>query len=231
MYCDGEGADLRGPAMNVVIVGAGGHGRVVLDILRESGEHVPKGFIDADASLARTEVAGLPVLGTVNLLEKLARQDIRGAVVAIGDNRIRVRYAELVRQSGLELVNAVHPRAVISGSARVGGNTVIAAGAVVGTEAVIGESVIVNTSAVVDHECRVGSGVHLCPGVLLAGRVVVEEGAFVGMGAKVLPCLRVGAGSVVGAGAVVLGDVEAGATVVGVPGRVIKRGVEGRAEC
>ncbi|MCY2953712.1 MAG: acetyltransferase [Planctomycetota bacterium] len=208
--------------MNVVIIGAGGHGRVVLDILRLAGHHTPVGFIDADASLANTTVAGLPVLGPVNLLDKLRRQDVRGAVVAIGDNRIRSSYAELVGQCGLELVNAIHLSAVISSTVQLGRNTVIAAGAVVGTDARIADSVIINTSAVVDHECRIGSAVHICPGVLLAGRVVVEDGAFVGLGAKVLPCLRIGLHAIVGAGAVVLEDVPAAATVVGVPARVIK---------
>ena len=210
--------------MDVVILGAGGHGKVVLDILRAAGRHNPVGFLDADRTLAGTTVAGLPVLGPVNLLPKLRQQHRTGlgAVVAIGDGRTRRSYAALVAEHGLELVNAIHPAAVVSPTAALGRNVVVAAGAVVCVDARVGDSVIVNTAAVVDHECEVGDGAHVGPGALLAGRVRVGAGAFVGLGAKVIQCLTVGEEAVVGAGAVVIADVPDHATVVGVPARVIK---------
>jgi sugar O-acyltransferase (sialic acid O-acetyltransferase NeuD family) len=209
--------------MNVVIVGAGGHGRVVLDILRTAGVCNPVGFIDADTARSGSQLDGLPVLGSINLLPKLRRQqDVRGAIVAIGDNRVRASYAELVLQGNLELINAVHPSAIVSSTAKVGLNVVIAAGAIVSTDAHLADSAVVNTGAIVDHECRVGRAVHVSPGVVLAGRVHVEPGAFVGIGARVIPCIRIGAHATVGAGAVVIEDVPPHATVVGVPARVVK---------
>jgi sugar O-acyltransferase (sialic acid O-acetyltransferase NeuD family) len=208
--------------MNVVILGAGGHGRVVLDILRTAAVHHPVGFIDADTSRSGTDVDGVPVLGPVNMLAKLRRQDVRGAIVAIGDNRVRATYAELVLQSNLELINAIHPSAIVSGTAKLGMNLMIAAGAIVSTDVHLAESVVVNTGAIVDHECRVGQAVHISPGVVLAGRVQVGEGAFIGIGARVTPCMKLGAHSTIGAGAVVIEDVLAHATVVGVPARVVK---------
>ena len=208
--------------MDIVIVGAGGHGRVVLDIVRASAQHTPVGFIDADPTLVGTSIADVPVLGPVNLLPKLRRNDVGGAIIAIGDNRTRAGYAQLAREADLDLINAIHPSAVVSENAVIAQNVVIAAGAIIGTESQLADSVIINTSAVVDHECQIGPAVHICPGVLLAGRVTVEEGAFVGLGAMVLPCLRVGAHATIGAGAVVTKDVPAGATVVGVPARVIQ---------
>lgn len=209
--------------MDTLIIGAGGHGKVVLDILRAAGEHRPVGFVDADPSLAGTTVGGLPVFGPVNQLPKLRQQHrIKGAIVAIGDNTVRRSYAARVVEHGYELVNAVHPAVVVSPTAIVGRNVVIAAGAVVCTEAKLADSVIVNTSAVVDHECVIGEAVHLAPMAALAGRVTVEPEAFVGMGARVIQCLTIGRRAVVGAGAVVLVDVPAYATVVGVPARVVK---------
>jgi UDP-perosamine 4-acetyltransferase len=207
--------------MDVLILGAGGHGKVVLDILRAAGEHRVVGFIDADRSLAGTSVGGVPVLGAPNLLPKL-RAKAKGAIVAIGDNHTRRSYAAVVREHGLELINAIHPAAVVSPSAKLGRNVAICAGAVVCVEASVGDSVIVNTGAVIDHECEVGEAVHVCPGALLAGRVRLGPAAFIGMGAKVIQCLAVGPGAVVGAGAVVIDEVPAGATVVGVPARAIK---------
>lgn len=208
--------------MDVVIIGAGGHGRVVLDILRAANLHRPIAFVDADPSLAGTIVAGVPVAGQANLLPKLRSQKVKGAIIAIGDNRARVRYARMASEQGFELINAIHPSAVVSPTAKIGHNIVIAAGAVIGTEADLSDSVLVNTSAVIDHECRIGEGAHLCPAAALAGRVRVGEGAFIGLGCRIIQCLTVGEHAIVGAGAVVIRDVPAFATVVGVPANVIK---------
>jgi UDP-perosamine 4-acetyltransferase len=207
--------------MDVLILGAGGHGKVVLDILRTAGEHRVVGFIDADRSLADTCVSGVPVLGASNLLPKL-RGRAKGAVVAIGDNHTRRSCAAMVSEHGFELINAIHPSAVVSPAAKLGRNVVICAGACVCVEVMLGDSVIVNTNAVVDHECDVAEAAHICPGGLLAGRVRVGAGALIGLGAKVIQCRTVGANAIVGAGAVVIEEVPDGATVVGVPARVIK---------
>ncbi len=207
--------------MDVIVVGAGGHGRVVLEIIELAGKHRAVGIIDADASLAGTRVAGVPVLGGVNQLPKW-RGKVKGAIVAIGDNRARMEYARMFREQGFSLIGAIHPSAVVSPSARLGDNVVVAAGAVVGVEAVLGDSVIVNTGAIVDHECRIGEGAHIASGAALAGRVNVGAGAFVGLGSRVIQCLGIGDNAIVGAGAVVIRDVPAGATMVGVPARAIR---------
>jgi sugar O-acyltransferase (sialic acid O-acetyltransferase NeuD family) len=209
--------------MDVLIVGAGGHGKVVLDILRAEGHYRPIGFLDADPALTGSSVHGLPILGQINLLPKL-RQKAQKAIVAIGDNRTRASYADLVRQQGWDLVSAIHPTASVSPTATLGINVVVAAGAVVGTDAELADNVIINTAAVVDHECQIGNAAHICPAAALAGRVRVGEMAFVGLGCRVIQCLTIGSQSTIGAGAVVLEDVPEYATVVGVPARVVKVG-------
>lgn len=214
--------------MDILIIGAGGHGKVVLDIVRAEQRHRPIGFLDADPSLTGTSVNGLPVLGQINALPKLKSQKARAAIVAIGDNRARDRYAQLLRQEGYELASAIHPSATVSATARLGVNIVVAAGAVVGTDAVIGDSVIVNTSAVIDHECEIETAVHICPAAALAGRVHVREMAFLGLGCRVIQCLTVGRLAVVGAGAVVIRDVPDEMTVVGVPAMAIKSPASGQ---
>lgn len=208
--------------MDVVIIGAGGHGRVVLDIVRAAGEQNPVGFIDADEARAGGSVDGVKIIGAINLLPRLVKQGITGAIVAIGDNRVRVSYAEAVVSAGLELISAVHPTASTSPSVRIGRNVVVGPGAIITAEAQIGDSAIINSGAVVEHECRIGKGVHICPGALLGGRVEAGAGAFVGLGARVIPCMKIGQGAIVGAGAVVIRDVPEFATVVGVPAKVVK---------
>ena len=209
----------------MVIVGAGGHGKVVLDILRAAEKYKPIGFLDADPALAESYVGGLPVLGSINAIATLRRQRVRRAVVAIGDNRTRAKYAALLLEQGIELVNAIHPAAFVSPTASIGSNVVVAARAAVGTEARLADSVIVNTSAVVDHECDLGEAAHVCPGAALAGRVRVGRGAFIGAGARVIQCRTVGVHATVGAGAVVIRDVLDDSTVVGVPARPVRSGV------
>lgn len=211
--------------MQTIIIGAGGHGKVVLDILRSARKpkYEPVGWLDANASLHGTDISGLPVLGGINLLAKLRQQKIKHAIVAIGDNRVRLGYARSVKEAGLELINAIHPAATVSKSAHLGKNLVIAANAVIAAEARISDSVIINTSAVVDHECEVGDAAHICPTVALGGRVRVGTCAFIGIGSKVLPCLTIGDSAIVGAGAVVIADVPSESTVVGVPAKILNR--------
>jgi UDP-perosamine 4-acetyltransferase len=205
-----------------IIIGAGGHGKVVLDILQSAAEYRVAGFVDADPKLAGTKVNQLPVFGAVHLLSRLVSQHRIGAVIiAIGDNRARSSYARTVDELRLPLINAIHPSAVVSRTAILGRNVVIAANAVVCAEAKIGDFAIINTAATVDHECEIGSAVHICPGAHLAGRVRVDADAFVGLGANIIQCLRIGAGATIGAGAVVLQDIPPQATAVGVPAKIL----------
>jgi len=106
--------------MDVIIVGAGGHGKVVLDILRAGGEHRVVGFLDANSDLHGMEISRCPVLGDLNMVGKLKGKGVAGAVVAIGDNRVRRSYAEKLAWTGMKLANAVHPSAVISETAVLG---------------------------------------------------------------------------------------------------------------
>jgi sugar O-acyltransferase (sialic acid O-acetyltransferase NeuD family) len=208
--------------MDVVIIGAGGHGRVVLDILRAEGKHNVVGFLDADPTLAGSTVGGLPVMGRVNNFPRLREQRVKGAIVAIGESRARRRYAQVILDNGLELISTRHPSATLSASASIGRNVVIAPGAIIGPEARVEDSAIINTASIIEHECVIGTGAHICPAAAMAGRVNVSPGAFIGLGSRIIQCLTIGEDAIVGAGAVVIADVPASATVVGVPARVVK---------
>ncbi len=209
--------------MSCIVIGAGGHGRVVLDILRAAGLHVVVGFVDSNAKTHGHRVDGCEVFGDMSCIERLKREHgVKSAVVAIGDNGVRRSFAEAAESAGLTLLNAIHPSANIAENATLGRNVVIAAGALVCAHCQIGDSSILNTGCIVDHESMIGTAVHVCPGARLAGRVTVESGAFVGIGSTVIQSLRIGYESVVGAGAVVTENVEPMTTVVGVPARTIE---------
>jgi sugar O-acyltransferase (sialic acid O-acetyltransferase NeuD family) len=212
--------------MPCVIVGAGGHGRVVLDILVRAGQHKVVGFLDSNPEVHGRRMDGVPILGDLNVLTNLQDQGVQGAVVAIGDNGVRRAFADEIETMGLELVNAIHPSANLANNVHLGRNVVVAAGALVCAHCQIGDSVILNTGCIVDHESMIGTAAHICPGARLAGRVTVEAGAFVGIGATVLQGLRIGCEGIVGGGAVVVRDVESMSTVVGVPARTLREAPE-----
>jgi len=209
--------------MKVVIIGAGGHGRVVLDILRTNHQFEVVGFLDSNPAIHHSIVDGIEVLGDLSLIPSFADLGISGALVAIGDNRIRQTYAETLEKTGIGLISAIHPSSCIADSARIGKNVVICAGANICAHVAIEDSAILNTSCIIDHESRIGAASHICPGVRMAGHVVTEPAAFVGIGATLIQNITIGEAAVIGAGAVVINDVPAYATVVGVPARIVKQ--------
>lgn len=210
--------------IRVVGVGAGGHAKVVLDILRALGCYEVVGLLDAKKELWGTKVLGVPVLGDDGLLLRLYDQGIRDAFVGlgtVGDAQPRARLYERIWGYGFRIVRAVHPEAVIASSVEIGHGPTIMAGAVINAEARLGDNVIVNTGAVVEHDCVIGHHAHIATGATLGGSVVVRNGAHIGLGASVRQGITVGEGAVVGAGAVVVRDVPPWTTVVGVPAEPI----------
>ncbi len=212
-----------GPPKRILILGAGGHGRVVLDILLQSAHHQVVGFLDNNPNIHGRRVDGIPVLGAIDDLAHVAHQgDVTGVIVAIGDNGVRRGLAREVDATGIDLINAIHPSATLAHNAMLGRNVVVAAGVVVCAHCQIGDSVILNTGCIIDHQTMIGEGTHICPGVRIAGRVTVEPGTFIGIGATIIPKITLGCECIVGAGAVVIDDVPPMATVIGVPAHQIK---------
>ena len=208
--------------MDVIILGAGGHGRVVLDIVLQGQQHKPIGFLDNNELLHGRRVDGLPVLGGLERLTDLKARGISGAIIAVGDNGVRRALADHVEQRRFELISAIHPSAQLASSVSLGKGAVVAAGALVCAHCQIGDYCILNTGCIIDHESMIGTSAHICPGVRLAGHVTVESGVFVGIGATVVQNIRIGFEAVVGAGAVVTKDVDPMTIVVGVPARPTK---------
>ena len=206
----------------VIGLGAGGHAKVVIDILGLTGGYDLVGLLDPNQDLHGTKVLGIPVLGDDGLLAELRGQDVHYAFIglgSIGDTRPRRRLYEKALGHGYQIVSAIHPRAVIAQSVSLGKGATVLAGAVINAAATLGDNVIVNTGAIVEHDCWIGDHVHIATGAHLASTVHVGEGSHIGAGATVRQSVNIGRSAVVGAGAVVVHDVPDGIVVVGVPAR------------
>lgn len=215
-------ADKLSP-FEVIILGGGGHARVVIDILSHFADQLTvRGILDPDKSKHGETISGVPVLGDDSTLNEIPVQD-HGVIVALGDNRLRAHLFKRCVNLGFTLINAIHPNATLAKDVKIGVGNVVMAGAVVNSGTIINDNVIINTGATVDHDCVVGSHVHIAPGVHLGGSVRVGEGSQVSIGATVIPEISIGEWSLVGAGTVVIRDVRPKTTVVGVPARIIAR--------
>jgi acetyltransferase EpsM len=208
--------------MAVVIYGAGGQARVLLELMDRAGICPLAGLVDDNPALHGTKIEGLTVLGSIQKLGSLVRvHRMHRAVIAVGDNATRKRFAEHARSIGLRLPVLIHPNAYVSPTAHLGEGTVVLPGAVVGAHARVGELCIINTRAVVDHDCELGDCVHIAPGATVTGGVTIGNGTLIGAGVTVLPNLIIGDDSIIGAGATVLHDIPSNSTWVGTPARSI----------
>jgi len=212
----------NGKKVKVIIIGAGGHARVVSSILNFSDYFEVVGFIDETINSKGEKVGQLSVLGDHKLLPDLLKQGISNAIVALGDNKIRAkRFYQLV-DLGFNLINAIHPKALIESGVRIGRGNVIAAGAIIGCYTEIGDNCIINTGATIDHEAIIQDHIHIAPGSHIAGRVRIGPNTFIGIGANIKDYITIGANVTVGAGAAVVKDIPDNNVVVGVPARQIK---------
>lgn len=205
-----------------VILGGGGHARVLIDCMQAAGIADRLVILDQDGSRWGHEIQGVPILGGDDLLSQLVERGMRHFAVGVGstgDNGPRRRLFELGVSLKSTPVIVVHPHAVCSRSASIGPGAQLFAGSIVNAGAAVGANVIVNTGAIIEHDCVVGDHAHIATGARLSGTVRVGFAAHVGAGATVRQCITIGDRAIVGAGAVVVDDVEPGSIVAGVPAR------------
>jgi UDP-perosamine 4-acetyltransferase len=210
----------------IVVVGAGGHAKVLADLIDADGRFRVAGATDSNPHGDAAKLSGLKILGTDKVLPRLKSEGVRRAAVGVGASPHTAPRAALRRELlrlGFKLPALVHPRAIVSPLAELGDGAQVMAGAIVNAGARLGAGSVVNTGAIVEHDCAIGADAFVAPGAVLGGQVRLGAGAFVGLGAVVNPGLKIGTRAIVGSGAVVVKDVRAGATVVGVPARETKR--------
>jgi sugar O-acyltransferase (sialic acid O-acetyltransferase NeuD family) len=212
-------AQKRGKARWFVF-GASGHGKVVIDTIERTNATVAF-IVDDDPDKIGQSFFGYEVVGRDELL--IRRADIDYGVVAVGNNAIRGGVVNWLKAQHLAFEVLVHPGAMIARGVSIGEGTVIFAAAVVNSDACIGSHNIINTASSIDHDCILGDGIHIAPGVRLCGGVSVGDHALLGVGSVVLPGVNIGAGATVAAGAVVNRNVAPYARVGGIPAQTLEK--------
>lgn len=204
----------------VIIIGAGGHAKVLVDLLNVLGIEII-GLTDADSATHGKKILGYTVLGDDSEIRAYGTNSIQ-LVSGVGSTQpgparrdIHNRFNEL----GYTFRTCVHKQAIVSPDAILSEGVQIMAGAVVQPGCMIGANSIINTRASVDHDCILGEHVHIAPGAVLGGNVMISDGVHIGTGASVIEQLRIGEDAMICAGACVVRHVEAGARMAGVPAR------------
>jgi sugar O-acyltransferase (sialic acid O-acetyltransferase NeuD family) len=205
---------------SLLVLGAGGHGKVVADAAMSMRHWDAIAFLD-DYQPRGAGPLRLEVVGRLEELEQISRR-FNTVALALGSNSARLQLYRRCSNAELSLATIVHPAATVSTHASLGAGCVVIAQAVVNPGATLGAACIVNSGATVDHDCVLGDAVHVSPGANLAGNVRVGARTWIGIGACVRQGLTIGEDAIVGAGGVVVDDVISGTTVFGVPAKVHK---------
>lgn len=206
----------------IIVIGAGGHAKVVIDALLKSKARII-GAADVNPARLGADILGVPVVGGD---EAIFKRDPKMLLLANGlgaasNTSARAAIFTRFQNKGYQFVTVIHPSALIASDVVIGEGSQIMAGAVVQPSVKIGANCIINTRASIDHDCLVGDHAHIAPGATISGGVTLGDGCHVGSGAVIIQGLSIGASSVIGAGAAVIRDVAEGTTVVGVPAKKI----------
>ncbi|RYE26282.1 MAG: acetyltransferase [Sphingobacteriales bacterium] len=197
----------------MIVYGASGHAKVIIEILEDIGID---NIVVWDDAPKVPELLGYPTSTPVDITANMQNS----MVIAIGNNEVRKRIA--AARSQFSFVTAIHPQTQISKRAKIGKGTVVMSGVSINADTIIGDHCIINTTASIDHDCLIGDYVHVSPNATLCGNVSVGEGTHIGAGSVVIQGKKIGKCCTIGAGTVVISDIPDHATVVGNPGRIIK---------
>lgn len=205
----------------IVLIGAGGHCKSVLDSLLELKTYDVIGITDMQTNL---EIMGVKVIGNDDILEELFNSGINNAFISlgsIGDTNIRRRIYNNLKKIGFKLPTIIDKTAIVSKYATVGEGVFIGKGAIINSSAYIGKNAIINSGAIVEHDCSIGEFVHIAPGTTMSGGVSIGDNSHIGTGSSIIQGISIGESCIIGAGSVVVKNIEDNSKVYGNPGRKV----------
>jgi sugar O-acyltransferase (sialic acid O-acetyltransferase NeuD family) len=198
----------------LIIIGAGGHGRVVADCAEATNRYKNIVFLD-DCYPERKKNLHWDIIGvTASFTQHIDNAEF---IVAFGNNKLRAEILDELKNAHVKLASVIHPSAIVSRYSKIGLGVVVFANSVINIGTTIENGVIVNTASTIDHDCAIGQCVHISPGVNIAGGVTIGEQSWVGIGAAVIECITIENNTQIAAGAVVTKPTQAHSLYAGVP--------------
>lgn len=208
----------------ILIIGSGGHCKVIIDLIKSSTNYEIAGIIENDLSVE--DVLGIPIIGCDEDIFKFYRKGIKNAFVCIGDITVRTKIFELLKQTGFTIPTLIHKRSIISEFCSLQMGTCIMAGVIINAGSYIGENCIINTGAIIEHDCIIGNNTNISPRVSLAGGVKVGENSYIGLGSTVIQQIDIENNVFIGAGAVVVNNIPQNTVGYGVPCKIVKEKIK-----
>lgn len=203
----------------IIVVGAGGHCRVVLSILAYYKEFRVVGIADRNLDYKGEKICGSIIQYSWHDFIKLYQRNIRHAVIAVGNNKERKDLYSRLKKIGFKIPSIVHPTALIEKNATLKDGNIVCMGAKIGSMVSIGSNCIVYTGSILDHESIIQNNVFIAPACAIAGRVKVKKNAYVGIGTTIKEKIIIGSNAIIGAGSVVIRDVSDNTVVMGSPAK------------
>lgn len=201
--------DIDSSKKQILIIGSGGHSKICIDIIQQSGSYEILGLIDPASEIGSVNL-GIPVIGQDKDLQKLFDQGIKYAVVGIGSlekPKLRGEIYQRLEDIGYEIPNIIHPQSIIEPSAKIGKGNQILAGALIGSDVRIGDNCIINSGVIVSHDCILENNVHLTPGSVLAGSVQVGSNSVIGMAVTIFLGVNIGSDVLIANGMDIISDI------------------------
>lgn len=209
---------------NLILLGAGGHCKVVADIVK--GQYNILGVTDIDSTKHGSFFYGMKVLGGDEILPEILKMGTVNAIVtvgSIGNPKARIRLYNYAVGLGFNMISSISRHAIVSDTVMMGKGNVVMEGVIIHGDTVIGNNTILNTACIIEHDCAIGDHVHISPGARVAGGVTIGEGSHIGLGANIIQGINIGKNCIIGSGATVIRDIPDNSVCVGVPARIIKQ--------
>jgi len=209
--------------VKIVVIGGGGHAKVVISILKKLNNYEIIGYTDIEN---KGEILGVEYLGSDKILEELfLNKNIKNVAIGIGQIKnveFRKRTIKKLIKIGFEFPVIISPDSVINEDVKIGQGTVVMDGVIINSGSFIGDFSIINTKVSIDHDCKIGDFVHIAPGVTISGGVKIGSDTFIGAGATIIQYKKIGENIIIGAGSVVVNDLIESGTYIGSPARKVK---------
>ena len=207
----------------IVLIGGGGHCKVVISILKKLDNFEIAGIVDINK--AGSLISGIKIIGTDDDLKDIYKSGINNALITVGsikDNTKRYRLFNIAREIGYNFPIIISPEAIVDKSVKIDEGTVIMPGSIINIDSSIGKNCIINTGAIIEHDCKIGDNCHITPGVHISGAVNIGELSFIGIGATIIQGIKIGKNITIGAGSVVIKDIPDNVIALGNPAKIIK---------